>query len=101
MTDAYYLSLEWTRIKGAVLKRDGYRCTNAECTTPRVRLNVHHRIERNDGGSDRMSNLRTLCQSCHSRLTGYARAGVRGADVDGNPNKPQPAQDSWKKHRFD
>jgi 5-methylcytosine-specific restriction endonuclease McrA len=100
MTNPYYLSREWNQIRAAVLKRDGYRCTNADCTAPRNRLNVHHRIERSDGGSDQPSNLRTLCQSCHSRLTRYENSGLRGCHVDGTPRAKMPSAADWKAGRF-
>jgi HNH endonuclease len=46
-----------------MLKRDGYRCTATDCSTPSrglgSRLVVDHVIERRDGGADHLSNLRT------------------------------------------
>ena len=37
---------------------------------------VHHRLDRRDGGDDGLRNLQALCHSCHMRITSrrtYAR----------------------------
>jgi 5-methylcytosine-specific restriction protein A len=56
----------WRKIRQAALERDNHRCTRCGST---VRLNVDHRIPRSMGGDDSLSNLTTLCASCHSRKT--------------------------------
>lgn len=60
-------------IKAYVKFRDGYKC--AVCGTVHVPLEVHHRVQRHDGGSNKPSNLITVCHDCHrdfheGRLTG-------------------------------
>lgn len=50
----------------AVLNRDNYTCQC--CKTKKGTLHVHHIIYRSNGGSDKMENLITLCESCHEKL---------------------------------
>lgn len=50
-------------IKAYVKFRDGYKC--AVCGAVHVPLEVHHRLQRHDGGSDRPDNLITVCHDCH------------------------------------
>ena len=63
------------RIKA--LKRDDYKCT--KCGTNRSRLIVHHK----DGAgrnsiikNNKMSNLQTVCQSCHIYIHKELRNGA-------------------------
>ena len=53
---------EWGRIRGQVLDRDGWRCT--ECGKAGA-LEVHHVVELHQGGTNDAGNLRTLCRGCH------------------------------------
>ena len=55
---------EWARIRQEVLDRDGWRCQNPACGKAGA-LEVHHVIELQDGGTNDLENLRTLCRSCH------------------------------------
>ena len=48
-----------------VLWRDGHRCRHCRGKSRDNILEVHHLIERKDGGSDRPDNLITLCSTCH------------------------------------
>src|SRR5260221_200439 len=50
----------------ACLLRDGYTCQN--CGKKQSRLEAHHLIFRDLGGKDTLSNLLTLCESCHHKL---------------------------------
>jgi 5-methylcytosine-specific restriction endonuclease McrA len=34
---------------------------------PKLKIACHHVIRRRDGGTDELSNLVTLCASCHMR----------------------------------
>lgn len=52
----------WAGLRAQALDRDGWRC--CECGKA-GRLEVHHVKPLKDGGSNRLSNLRTLCVSCH------------------------------------
>ena len=50
----------------ACLMRDGYRCQL--CGERNCCLQAHHLFHRAHGGKDTLSNLLTLCQSCHKKL---------------------------------
>jgi len=50
-----------------VHRRDGWRCRNPECRSPR-HLAAHHIVPRSRGGPDTEDNLITLCARCHSEL---------------------------------
>jgi 5-methylcytosine-specific restriction endonuclease McrA len=50
----------------ACLMRDGYACQ--QCGKRGVRLHAHHIVFRQHAGKDTLSNLLTLCETCHKRL---------------------------------
>ena len=52
-------------VKEYVRCRDGYKCRKCGSKT---HLEVHHIIQRKDGGSNRPDNLVTLCHECHAAL---------------------------------
>jgi len=54
--------------KAYILKRDNYICHNCKGKTKNRRLEVHHIIYRQNGGSDEHDNLITLCKTCHVGL---------------------------------
>lgn len=53
-------------LRTACLMRDGYECQH--CNKRETRLEAHHLVFREHGGKDTLSNLLTLCESCHHRL---------------------------------
>jgi 5-methylcytosine-specific restriction endonuclease McrA len=70
--DPYYKSKAHLRWRAAVLKRDGYTCTDPRCPTPNYgrggRLIADHIVSRRDGGSDTdVNNGQTLCPACDNR----------------------------------
>lgn len=54
--------------KAYILNRDNYTCHNCKGKTKDRKLEVHHIIFREDGGSDEPDNLITLCKTCHDKL---------------------------------
>jgi hypothetical protein len=50
-----------------ILERDRHRCATSGCTNTRG-LQIHHKDERNQGGSHDAENLITLCRSCHEMM---------------------------------
>lgn len=76
MTDGYKL-YKWQyqksnrldeNIRKAVILRDGCKCM--ECGKTNTKLEVHHIKARRYGGADIISNLITLCTSCHDKTEG-------------------------------
>ena len=51
-----------------VLHRDNHKCQNPNCKNKDVNpvLEVHHIVYQSNGGSDKPSNLITLCTKCHT-----------------------------------
>ena len=54
--------------KAMVLNRDNYTCQYCKGKHKDSKLEVHHIIFRSHGGSDKESNLITLCHTCHKAL---------------------------------
>ena len=54
--------LGYENVKAYVKARDNFTCWN--CGS-HEHLEVHHIVQRKDGGSDRPANLITLCEKCH------------------------------------
>ncbi len=50
-------------LRMACLMRDGYTCQ--QCEKQGIRLEAHHIVFREQGGKDTLTNLLTLCESCH------------------------------------
>ena len=56
----------WRATRAAVLERDNYTCYRCEkCSKNGRGLSAHHLVPRSQDGSNDMSNLITLCHSCH------------------------------------
>ena len=58
----------WLNIRRKVLLRDGYAC--AACAIVRADNEVDHKIPLEQGGSNDLSNLQTLCggpDGCHTK----------------------------------
>ena len=51
-----------------VLNRDNYTCQYCKGKHKDPKLEVHHIVFRSQGGSDKESNLITLCHTCHKDL---------------------------------
>lgn len=63
-------SSEWKRLREVVLERDGYQCR--ECRETGSPLDVDHITPLSQGGTNELSNLQTLCRSCHEEKHGRA-----------------------------
>lgn len=60
---------DWDERRQRVYKRDGYKCQNCGARGGpggNTRLHAHHKTPVSEGGSHRLSNLITLCPSCHN-----------------------------------
>lgn len=65
---------EWEKARMRALVRDEFACQAhlvglPRCTETRLRmLQVHHLVQRSEGGTHDLENLLTLCRVCHSRI---------------------------------
>ena len=50
-------------LRNVILNRDGHKCCDCGDVN---RLQIHHIVERANGGSNEESNLITLCPKCHA-----------------------------------
>jgi hypothetical protein len=50
----------------ATLMRDDFKCT--QCKANNTKLEAHHIVWREHGGKDSITNLTTLCSSCHKKV---------------------------------
>lgn len=57
----------WEKIRQKVFAVYGKRCN--KCNSP-VNLQIHHKVPKYQGGSDDVSNLIVLCESCHEKTHG-------------------------------
>lgn len=55
----------WEEIRKQVLVRDGHCCGNCGSFND---LHVHHIVPLSKGGTNQLSNLRTLCKECHTKI---------------------------------
>jgi len=53
-----------------ILYRDNHTCCGCKGKSKDNILEIHHIVQRKDGGTDKPSNLVTLCKTCHD---GYTR----------------------------
>ena len=60
----------WGELSRQARARDDYECGNCHATTD---LHVHHIVPLSKGGTNNLSNLRTLCEDCHKRLHPHMR----------------------------
>lgn len=66
-----YCSPGWKAARREVLLRDGYQCQVCGDLVHGKRAHVDHIVPKSKGGSDEVTNLRTLCVSCHSKHEGW------------------------------
>lgn len=72
----------WMSLRHAALQRDGYACQC--CGIVRKDNQVDHRIPLEQGGTNDLDNLQTLCggpDGCHTRKTNEEARGRGGVKV--------------------
>lgn len=66
----------WHEIRRAVYKRDNYTCRRCKRHVNQLRdgeyLNADHIVRISRGGTDALSNLQTLCTTCHAKRYGHS-----------------------------
>jgi len=67
----------WDSKRKSVYKRDDYTCQNCGArggSLGDAQLEAHHIVPKSSGGSDKKSNLKTLCSQCHKAVHGNRTA---------------------------
>lgn len=64
----YLESIVWRKKREEVLLRDDYRCRFCNSS---LRLRVHHRVYPKHFGKEPLSDLITICESCHKLFHKY------------------------------
>lgn len=68
------------KLRHQVFRRDGYRCRECGATNKQTRLHVDHIVPVSKGGTNELSNLQTLCETCN--LSKYTDEWVGGAQYN-------------------
>lgn len=74
---------QWRNQRQRALKRDNHRCV--QCGAPAEE--VDHILGKEDGGTDNLDNLRSLCRRCHVPYTQKQAAAGRARR---SPKRPRP-----------
>jgi hypothetical protein len=85
MSDPFYRTAQWRRLRAAALMRDPVCVTPGCSQAARV---ADHIVPRRQGGADSLDNLRCLCIECHNQRSHGGEPTVRGCDAAGKPNDP-------------
>lgn len=67
----------------AVKIRDQNKCMNCGIEGNSTKMDVHHIVPRNQGGSNQMSNLILLCRKCHDAAHGECMAPTVDFETSG------------------
>jgi len=71
MTEGY--PSNWERLRKEVYERDNFTCQNCGSLGGQkgnTELHAHHVVPKAKGGGHHLSNLKTLCKSCHNAVHG-------------------------------
>jgi 5-methylcytosine-specific restriction endonuclease McrA len=79
--DTYYRTNEWKRLSREARALHGTDCTLCGSNH---RVQAHHVVHRNEGGSDTLDNLVMLCASCHRRTHADESLDVIVKSIRGN-----------------
>lgn len=90
---------EWRRERKRALRRDGHRC---RACRSRTRPSVHHIVPYRYSQSHALSNLVTLCPSCHGRAEMAINPAVRAALALGRAKRAAALERArvkfWREH---
>lgn len=60
----------WRKLREKVLQRDGYVCVmHSKQGAVVAATDVDHIVAKENGGTDEMDNLQSLCRACHKEKT--------------------------------
>jgi len=66
-------SPDWPQISAAVKRRDNYTCRDCGVKLQPQYLHAHHIVSLSKGGTDDLSNLKTVCEKCHAKYHPHMR----------------------------
>lgn len=76
-------SVEWRKRRRECFERDDHRCQFCEFQPSNLadveKLHAHHIVPRREGGENQLSNLITVCDSCHRTVEETTRKAISGA----------------------
>ena len=78
-----YYALRWQ-----ILERDNFTCQYCGQSAPNVKLEVDHKIPREEGGNDNPENLITSCYACNRGKSGLSIIRKRKAKKMAKPFSP-------------
>ncbi|MEK7324714.1 MAG: HNH endonuclease [Chloroflexota bacterium] len=81
--------LDWSERSRAAKRRDGYRCVECGRNTG---LHAHHIVPLSKGGSNDLSNLKTLCGDCHAKNHPHMQAQGNRWRIPRSPTNPASFQ---------
>lgn len=91
----YRKTPHWRRLRKAVIKRDGRKCTR--CLS-RHMLQAHHLIYRDRFEDSVPSDLVTLCQGCHKKEHGLVSVPVvLGSSVPKRKHRRKNSKLAWRR----
>lgn len=79
-----------------VYNRDGFKCQNIKCITPKTELTMHHIKWKKNGGLDKIRNCVTLCKTCHEAFN-RAETEIKFGNADNLP--PHIKGHTFKMHK--
>lgn len=85
MSEPYYRTAEWHRLRAEVLRRQPI-CATPGCGA--ASQAVDHVVPRSKGGPDTLGNLRGLCVPCHNQRRRGGEPRAKGCDAAGMPRDP-------------
>jgi 5-methylcytosine-specific restriction protein A len=91
-TNPFYLSKEWEAVRYQALLRDNYTCLHCKVKClgkkrDKPSPHVDHIVPVKEDPSLKLElgNLRTLCHSCHSKVSAASKANRPEIGADGYP----------------
>ena len=98
-------STEWRELREKTLERDDKKCHFCGMTNTKHKkeynqgLHIHHAHRTSDGGVDKISNLTSVCSSCHKKLEDLHADAVKTAVEEQMPfshiDKPRELLDKY------
>lgn len=80
---------DWDKRRRNVYKRDNYTCQNCGAkggASGSAELHAHHIVPKGKGGTDKLTNLKTVCKPCHDSIHGSRKAPTAKSTTSSGPS---------------